>query len=295
MEEENVDLRKERTGVPAWVSLLIYGVSFLVLSLVFSGVVYAFFLPRGVTSVASLTVSQLSLMQLTTFLAGLIPAILILRYVDHRPFSDLGFSMKGRGKDILYGALAAMVLYGVGFGLSLALGLVRVTGVLVDWEWLLGSFFFFLLVAVTEELMFRGYVLGRLLRTRMNKFLALFLSSFLFACLHLMNPNVAFLPMLNLILAGLLLGATYIYTRNLWFPISLHLFWNWLQGPVLGYEVSGNKFGESLLKLHLSDSTLLNGGAFGFEGSLLCTVLTVVLTVGIIGWFERRNRRKEHA
>lgn len=295
MEEENGILRKEHTGVPAWVSLLVYGISFLILSLVLSVVVYAFFIPGGVASVALLTVSQLSLMQLTTFLAGLIPAILILRYVDHRPFSDLGFGIEGRGKDIFYGALAAVVLYGVGFGLSLALGLVRVTGVLVDWEWLLGSFFFFLLVAVTEELMFRGYVLGRLLRTRMNKFLALLLSAVSFACLHLMNPNVAFLPMLNLILAGLLLGATYIYTRNLWFPISLHLFWNWLQGPVLGYEVSGNKFGEPLLKLHLSDSTLLNGGAFGFEGSLLCTVLMVVLTVGIIGWFERGNRRREQA
>lgn len=295
MEEEYVILRKGRRGVPAWGSLLIYALSFLVLSLVLSGVVYAFFLPRGVISVASLTVSQLSLMQLTTFLAGLIPALLILRYVDHRPFSDLGFGFKGRAKDVLCGALTAVVLYGVGFGLSLALGLVRVTGVLVDWEWLIGSFFLFLLVAVTEELVFRGYVLGRLLRTRMNKFLALFLSAVSFACLHLMNPNVAFLPMLNLILAGMLLGTTYIYTRNLWFPISLHLFWNWLQGPVLGYEVSGNKFGESLLKLHLSDHTLLNGGAFGFEGSLLCTVLMVVLTVGIIGWFERRNRKRAYA
>lgn len=282
MEEENVIWRKERAGVPAYISLLVYLTAFGVLSFVLAQLVYVFFIPARVTNVALLTVPQLLLLQSTTLLAGLIPAMLMLRYLDYRPFSDLGFSIKGRGKDVVYGALAAVALYAVGFGLSLGLGLVEVVGVHVDWGWLIGSFFFYLLVSVAEELVFRGYILGRLLRTRMNKFLSLGLTSFLFTCLHLMNPNLDFLPLLNLFLAGLLLGATSIYTRNLWFPISLHLFWNWLQGPVLGYEVSGNKLGESLLKLHLSNNTLLNGGAFGFEGSLLCTVLMVVLTVGII-------------
>lgn len=291
MEEGNRSLGMEQKGHSAFVSVLVFGISFLVLSLVLSGVVYILFIPKGTTGMASLTISQLFLMQLTTFLSGAIPAVLVLRYLDCRPLSDLGFAIKGRGRDMGYGLLAAVALYGVGFGLSLAFGLVSVTGVQLDWGWLSGSFLFFLLVAVTEELMFRGYILGRLLRTRMNKFLSLFISSLMFACLHLMNPNMALLPMLNLILAGMLLGVTYLYTRNLWFPISLHLFWNWLQGPVLGYEVSGNKFGESLLKLHLSDNTLLNGGAFGFEGSLICTVLMVILIGGIICGGERKGIR----
>ena len=48
------------------------------------------------------------------------------------------------------------------------------------------------MVAIVEETMMRGYVLGRLLRTRLNKFISLLISSLLFALLHLMNPNVAF-------------------------------------------------------------------------------------------------------
>ena len=72
--------------------------------------------------------------------------------------------------------------------------------------------------------------------------------------------------------------ASYIYTRNLCFPIALHWFWNWIQGPVLGYEVSGNKFCNGLLALRLPEANLINGGAFGFEGSILCTVLMVVGT-----------------
>lgn len=135
----------------------------------------------------------------------------------------------------------------------------------------------------------RGYILGHLLYTRMNKFLALLLSAALFAVLHIFNPGIDFLPLLNLLLAGVLLGASYLYTRNLCFPISLHLFWNWIQGPVLGYQVSGNNFMSSMLSLHLPEENVLNGGAFGFEGSLICTVLMIVFTLLII-W---RGEKKE--
>ncbi len=79
--------------------------------------------------------------------------------------------------------------------------------------------------------------------------------------------------MLNLLLAGMLLGASYLYTKNLCFPISLHLFWNWIQGPILGYDVSGSHSESSMLTLHLPENNVLNGGAFGFEGSLIAQYL----------------------
>ncbi len=63
--------------------------------------------------------------------------------------------------------------------------------------------------------------------------------------------------MLNLLLAGMLLGASYLYTRNLCFPISLHLFWNWIQGPILGYQVSGNNFTTSMLTLRMPEENVL--------------------------------------
>ena len=185
--------------------------------------------------------------------------------------------------------LIAGLFYLVGFGLSLLLGEIEVTGFKFESVNLLGSWVFFLLVALFEEILMRGYILGRLLHTRMNKFLSLFISSALFALLHIFNPEIDFLPMLNLLLAGMLLGASYLYTKNLCFPISLHLFWNWIQGPVLGYEVSGNNFISSMLTLHLPEDNVLNGGAFGFEGSLICTVLMIVLTILIVWWGEKRE------
>lgn len=218
-------------------------------------------------------------------------AVLVLRW-RNLPLSLLGMSLRGRGKDLLAGLGVAVLLYAVGFGTSLLMGTVEIASV----EWvprdLLGTLLFFLLVAVTEEVMLRGFVLGRMLSAGMNRFVALFLSSALFSAMHLFNPNFALLPFVNILLAGCLLGASFLYIRNLCFPVVLHWFWNWLQGPVLGYEVSGMDSGETLLTLRLTGSDLLTGGSFGFEGSLLCTVLLVVGTLAIVAYYERRGRKE---
>lgn len=228
------------------------------------------------------------LLMLVSYLSA---AVLVLRW-RRLPLSLLGLSLKGRWKDLLAGFGVALLLYVVGFGLSLLTGTVEVAGVQLVPSALLGTLLLFLLVAVTEEVMLRGFVLGRMLAEGMNRFVALFLSSALFSAMHLFNPNFAFLPFVNILLAGCLLGASFLYTRNLCFPIVLHWFWNWLQGPVLGYEVSGTDCGQTLLTLRLKGSDLLTGGSFGFEGSLLCTVLLVVGTLAIVGYYERRGRKE---
>lgn len=234
---------------------------------------------------------SLFLERLLMLVGYLSAAVLVLRW-RKLPLSLLGMSLRGRGKDLLAGLGVAVLLYAVGFGTSLLMGIVEIASV----QWvprdLLGTLLFFLLVAVTEEVMLRGFVLGRMLSAGMNRFVALFLSSALFSAMHLFNPNFALLPFVNILLAGCLLGASFLYTRNLCFPVVLHWFWNWLQGPVLGYEVSGMDSGETLLTLRLTGSDLLTGGSFGFEGSLLCTVLLVVGTLAIVGYYERRGRKE---
>lgn len=234
---------------------------------------------------------SLFLERLLMLIGYLSAAVLVLRW-RNLPLSLLGMSLRGRGKDLLAGLGVAVLLYAVGFGTSLLMGTVGIASV----QWvprdLLGTLLFFLLVAVTEEVMLRGFVLGRMLSAGMNRFVALFLSSALFSAMHLFNPNFALLPFVNILLAGCLLGASFLYTRNLCFPVVLHWFWNWLQGPVLGYEVSGMDSGETLLTLRLTGSDLLTGGSFGFEGSLLCTVLLVGGTLAIVAYYERRGRKE---
>ena len=112
----------------------------------------------------------------------------------------------------------------------------------------------------------------------MNKYIALLISSILFAMLHLGNENMSLLPFINLFLAGILLGIYYIHKQNLWFSIGMHLTWNFFQGPIFGFEVSGNKT-ASIVVQEISGNELITGGEFGSEGSLVATVLMMILII----------------
>lgn len=224
----------------------------------------------------------------TLMLIGIFLSAWIVWHFRGVSLAGLGRSLAIRKKDLLSGISLAIVLYAVGFGVSLLAGAIEIAGVVFNPSSLLISFVFFLLVAITEEFALRGFVLERMLQGGVNKFWALFLSSTLFSLVHIANPNFDFLSFINILLAGILLGSSYIYTRNLCFPIALHWFWNWIQGPVLGYEVSGNKFCDGLLTLYLPETNLINGGAFGFEGSILCTVLMVAGTAVILKMFRKK-------
>lgn len=223
----------------------------------------------------------------TLMLIGIFLSAWIVWHFRGVSLAGLGRSLAIRKKDLLSGISLAIVLYAVGFGVSLLAGAIEIAGVVFNPSSLLISFVFFLLVAITEEFALRGFVLERMLQGGVNKFWALFLSATLFSLVHIANPNFDFLSFINILLAGILLGSSYIYTRNLCFPIALHWFWNWIQGPVLGYEVSGNKFCDGLLTLYLPETNLINGGAFGFEGSILCTVLMVAGTTVILKMFRK--------
>lgn len=225
----------------------------------------------------------------TLMLIGIFLSAWIVWHFRGVSLTGLGRSLAIRKKDLLSGISLAIVLYAVGFGVSLLAGAIEIAGVVFNPSSLLISFVFFLLVAITEEFALRGFVLERMLQGGVNKFWALFLSATLFSLVHIANPNFDFLSFINILLAGILLGSSYIYTRNLCFPIALHWFWNWIQGPVLGYEVSGNKFCDGLLTLHLPEANLINGGAFGFEGSILCTVLMVAGTAVILKMFRKND------
>lgn len=228
--------------------------------------------------------------QVSLLMGAFLAAFIIVRYWDSLPLSELGLSFKGRMKDFLWGTIVAFVIYSLGFGVLYLSGAIEVVGMQFPGINLLILWIVMLLVSITEEVALRGFVLGHLLDAGINRFIALFLSAALFSLLHIFNSNFSIMAFTNILLAGLLLGATYIYTRNLWFPIALHLFWNWLQGPVLGFEVSGERFGTTLLSLELPEENIINGGAFGFEGSIVCTVLMIVAT-----WIILKSASKQFA
>lgn len=265
----------------AFVDIVLFAVLSMIFLFLFA-IPFALVFPELKTEVGETNIYFQMLNEVLMLVSGLIAACMVLGF-RKLPFSGLGLSLKGWGRSLLRGALFVVFLYVVGFGLSLLLGAVEVVGFLFSPISLLVSLLLYFFVAVTEEVIGRGFILGRMLDGGINKFVALFISAVLFSLMHLFNPSFAFVPFLNIMLAGCFLGASYIYTRNLCFPIALHWFWNWIQGSVLGYKVSGNEFSnENLLILHFPEENLINGGTFGFEGSILCSLLLVLGTVIIL-------------
>jgi membrane protease YdiL (CAAX protease family) len=130
------------------------------------------------------------------------------------------------------------------------------------------------LIALAEEMVFRGYILNNLMQS-MHPWAALACSAVIFAVAHGSNPGITSIATVNLVLAGLLLGINYVYTRNLWFAILFHFSWNFFQGPVLGYEVSGLPL-QSVLQPGLNGPWWLTGSPFGFEGSFIATCLLML-------------------
>lgn len=240
--------------------------------------------------------SQLSLqnnllIQELSFAGSLLTVYLCRSKIDKESFVSLGLSLKNRLSDIISGFVVALLIIGLGCLLLYSLGSWKVVAIHPAPALLLKNLFLFGMVAISEELLVRGYLLNNLLRG-MNRYAALVLSSLLFALIHLFNPDMDVLPFINLLLAGILLGATYIFTKNLWFAISLHLFWNYLQGPIAGFNVSGIGI-EPLLKTEISGNHLLTGGGFGYEGSLLCSLLTLAGILSVLFYYTSGHFRKE--
>jgi membrane protease YdiL (CAAX protease family) len=134
-------------------------------------------------------------------------------------------------------------------------------------------------VAVGEELVTRGYVLQRLAEG-WGRSRATVVSSLIFGLLHIGNPGSGPIPVLGIFMAGLMLAQAYWLTGRLWLPTGLHWAWNYFQGPVFGFPVSGTG-ASGLLQLVPVGPEPLTGGAFGPEASLIgagaCLVGFIIL------------------
>ena len=210
-----------------------------------------------------------------------------MKYVDKEKFVNLGLQFKNRKVDFIVGIGLGILVMGIGYVLLLLLNEISFDKIVFEPVNILISFVLFACVAVMEEFLFRGYILRNLMIS-FNKYIALIISSILFALIHGMNPNMDGFSAMSLFLAGILLGITYIYTKNLWFPVALHLSWNLFQ-TLFGFNVSGKDF-YSLIEFKIQENNLLNGGAFGMEGSILSIIANILIIMGVIIYYTKNKQ-----
>jgi len=232
------------------------------------------------TSIQKLTLSFFN------FLGTFFVLWFFMKFLDKERFIKLGFEIKDRFKEFNVGIGIGLIIMSIGYLLLQSLGEITFQRINFDPKETIISVLLFIIVAVVEEALLRGYVLRNLMIS-FNKYVALIVSSILFSLMHGFNPNIDLFSLFNIFLAGILLGLSYIYTKNLWFPIALHLSWNFFQ-TLFGFNVSGQDT-YSLIEFSLNEKNLLNGGAFGFEGSILSVISMIITIIGIWIYYNREK------
>lgn len=197
--------------------------------------------------------------------------------IDRRPLSALGLRPGPPGLvELGSGMLAGLAIVGAAILALAAPGWVSWTVSAAPVLDGLNVSALLLVAAFTEELLFRGYPF-RVLHVRFGPVPAVVATSVAFGLMHGANPGVTPLALVNLTLAGVLLGVAYWRSGSLWFVTGLHFGWNWVMAAS-GLPVSGLDVSVSGLEAAVTGPVLWTGGAFGPEGALMITFVTALGT-----------------
>jgi uncharacterized protein len=234
---------------------------------------------------AAIVVAIMATVALSAALLGIY--VVLVRRVEHREARELAASTAV--PLVVVGAVLGFALFCIVYAVLWAMGVAQWRGVAR-----LGSVIAPLLgaviAAVGEELAIRGGVF-RILEDSLGTALALILSAGLFGLLHASNHGATTISTLAIALeAGVLLGAAYAVSRNLWLPIGLHFGWNFTEGGVFGAIVSGGNTGTRIVSMPLSGPDLLTGGAFGPEASVIAVLVCLAAASILIALTIRRGR-----
>jgi len=194
---------------------------------------------------------------------GLISTIL----PDTSGFDQLGLYL---GTGIVW----AIGILSLAFLLIWANGNIQILGIQDLGIALVGYLSFFLLVAIVEEVICRGYLL-QMVTDHLNYQVGIAVSAIVFTLAHLANDHFTWIAFCNLTLGGILMSLLYLKYQSLYVPIGFHWLWNYFQGNILGFGVSGTDV-LGLLQINIEGPDWITGGYFGLEGSLLTGLLLAI-------------------
>lgn len=216
------------------------------------------------------------------------------RYLDKLPIESLGLKLNRQALfDLLAGIGITLVQMGSIFLVMLAFSWLIFTG--FAWEFdpiglvlknIVLFFVIFVLVGWNEELLSRGYHL-QTIADGLNLFWGVVISSAVFGLLHFGNPNATWVSVTGIFFAGVFFAYAYIRTRQLWLPIGLHLGWNFFEGVVFGFPVSGLDI-YPLTRIGVTGPVIWTGGAFGPEAGLI-VLPSLILGALLINLYTKKR------
>ena len=217
------------------------------------------------------------------------------RFLDKRSFASLGLSVnKSAVLDVFVGVFISAFIMAIIYAIEFMTGWVKFEG--FAWEvdsakTVIVNLFLFLFIFITvgwnEELLSRGYHLQNL-ASGTNMFWGVLISSSVFGLAHLGNPNATWVSAAGIFFAGLFLAYGYLRTGQLWLSIGLHIGWNFFEGVIFGFPVSGLDI-YRLIRHQIHGPEIWTGGAFGPEAGLI--VLPALVVGSVLIYFYTRDRR----
>ncbi|MGQ8872262.1 lysostaphin resistance A-like protein [Paenibacillus sp. TSA_86.1] len=201
---------------------------------------------------------------------------LVIKFMAGRKVQEL--QLRGAGIEWALGAGIGLIFIGVSVGIITMFGGYNFTWSATNavgsiWALAIGA-------AIVEELIFRGLFL-QAVEKRLGSWFALAITSLFFGLAHLPNPEATLWSSIAIVIeAGILLGAGFLWRRNLWFVIGLHFAWNALEG-MLGIPVSGIAT-QGFFDVQLSGPPWLTGGSFGLEASIIPVILSLLIAIPML-------------
>ncbi len=252
--------------------ILIFFLAFLVSLLSFSVALYSF------TNLPTFLLGEISLL-----LSTLLSTFIMMKFFERKKLTDIGLNFTPEtGFQVYFGLILGFAMITAVVLPNTLLGYYRYDFSPRDiFPQLFEAFLLFTIVALAEEILFRGYPFQRAIDWT-NPWVATLIFSSIFAVAHIQNPNINSIALLNILLAGVWLSSAFIKTRSLWLPISLHFSWNFFQGYFFSLPVSGTNLIEPLFDVEIKEKNILSGGDFGPEASILTTFILIISTIFIL-------------
>ena len=149
-------------------------------------------------------------------------------------------------------------------------------------------------LALGEEILFRGFMLNGLIRLLKNKYIAVAITAVLFGLAHAGNPNATTVSIASNALGGVMYAIAFIESDSIWLPFGLHFAWNFFQGPVFGFPVSGMNFGGIVEQNFEAGQNFISGGSYGPEGGSIGISFRIVIIVMLLLYYSVsiKNRKK---
>lgn len=157
--------------------------------------------------------------------------------------------------------------------------------------------FLLLLLAVfiqssAEEITDRMYYYQVLRKGYRNKWVAIVGNALVFSLLHIFNPGITVLALLNIFFSGVICSLLVYYFDSLWAAFGFHTGWNFTQSILLGLPNSGKVVPYSIFMLDTANArnSVFYNVVFGIEGTVFSTIILGLICVVVYLVGRKRNQ-----